>query len=138
MFRSALIFFALLAASSGHTQSADNGRVVVEKQCTTCHAVIDPEGNKLVGRDARTGPNLYGIVGRKAGDADFRYGSAILKAREFGLVWTEANLSQYLQDPSGFLAKFLDDPQAQSKMPYRVRNAGEAADAAHYLSRAAR
>ena len=59
--------------------------------CAACHSV-DPAGASGVG------PNLHGVVGRKAGAvADANYTQA-LKAS--GLVWTEAELDAYLANPS--------------------------------------
>jgi cytochrome c len=58
--------------------------------CATCHAV-EP------GAAAGPGPNLHGVLGRKAGSgAGFAY-SAALKAS--GLSWDTASLDAYLADP---------------------------------------
>jgi cytochrome c len=58
--------------------------------CATCHAV-EP------GAAAGPGPNLHGVLGRKAGSGPgFAY-SAALKAS--GLSWDTASLDAYLADP---------------------------------------
>lgn len=58
--------------------------------CSTCHAV-EP------GAAAGPGPNLHGVLGRKAGSGTgFAY-SAALKAS--GLSWDAATLDAYLADP---------------------------------------
>ena len=92
------------------------------KLCQACHVVVDGEGNTIAGRKAKTGPNLYGIIGRKAGSAEgFRYGRAIVSAGEAGLIWDEEHLIEYLLDPKKFLQTYLDDRAARSKMTYKVR-----------------
>ncbi|SFO94831.1 c-type cytochrome [Tranquillimonas alkanivorans] len=104
-------------------------------QCQTCHVVVDDEGNTLAGRNARTGPNLYGVVGRTAGTVeDFRYSSAMEEAGEEGLVWTAETFVPYVQDPTGFLREYLDDPRARGKMSYRVRSEEDAQNLFAYLA----
>ncbi|RVT81984.1 cytochrome C [Rhodobacteraceae bacterium CCMM004] len=103
-------------------------------QCQTCHVVESPEGETLAGRNARTGPNLYGVVGRQAGTVEgFRYGKDIVTAGEDGLVWDEESLSAYLQDPTGYLREVLDNKRARGKMAYRVRSEEDALNLIAYL-----
>lgn len=91
-------------------------------QCQSCHVVTSPSGNNIVGR-GRTGPNLYGIIGQRAGTVpDFRYGDSIVAAGASGLIWTEENLAAYISDPSGFLQEYTGDGSARSRMSYRTRN----------------
>lgn len=68
------------------------------QQCYACHSV-DPEEIDL------PGPNLAGVLGRRAGTwARFEYSPAMRAAgRERGLVWTRATLDAYLTDPQAFL-----------------------------------
>ena len=57
--------------------------------CSTCHAVE---------KDApvRQGPNLLGVVGRKAGTlAGFKYSDALAKA---DLTWDEAAIDRWITD----------------------------------------
>jgi cytochrome c len=69
------------------------------KRCRACHAVGPGAGNK-------TGPQLNGIVGRKAAAAPgFNYSDAMKARAAAGLVWTEPNLTAYLQAPDEFLPK---------------------------------
>ena len=47
--------------------------------------------------DNRLGPNLHGIVGRKAGSlAGYGYSSSMAGA---GLVWDKATLDRFIADP---------------------------------------
>ena len=68
----------------------DAGESAFASQCANCHNVVSDDGDVLAGRQqVRTGPNLYGIVGRQAGVVDgFRYGNSLVEAGEEGLVWS--------------------------------------------------
>ena len=94
--RIALTSLALLAATAPAALAAgdaEKGKAVF-KRCAICH---DPKTNKV-------GPHLGDVVGRKAGSlADFHYSDAMKKKGEEGLVWTEENLTSYLQDPKAFV-----------------------------------
>ena len=59
-------------------------------RCAACH-LINASGNNTVG------PNLYKIIGRKAGTvAKFEYKS---KLKDSTIVWTEDALEDFLKDP---------------------------------------
>lgn len=69
----------------------------VFKKCKACHAVGDDAKNKI-------GPILNGIIGAAAGEnADFKYSPAMTESAAGGLVWDEANLTDYLTKPKDFL-----------------------------------
>ena len=71
-----------LAADPGHGKS-------LFEACFACH-------NE---RSDAVGPSLKGVVGRKSGALeDFRYSNAMKRAN---LVWDDANLRAYIQDPQG-------------------------------------
>lgn len=104
-------------------------------QCQACHVVQNDEGEVLAGRNAKTGPNLYGVVGRTAGSVDgFRYRKSIVEAGEGGLVWDAESLTAYLQDPNGFLKETLGKNNARSGMAFRVRTEEDAANLAAFLA----
>jgi cytochrome c len=104
-------------------------------QCQTCHIVADADGKVLAGRNAKTGPNLYAIVGRKAGSyPDFKYGDDMIAAGEKGLVWDEEQFVAYVQDPSAFLKAYLDDKKAKGKMMFKVKKESDAADLYAFIS----
>ncbi|TYB86737.1 cytochrome C [Oceaniovalibus sp. ACAM 378] len=104
-------------------------------QCASCHVVQNEEGETLAGRNAKTGPNLYGIAGMKAGELEgFRFGKSIIEAGEKGLVWNEEKFVAYVQDPAAFLKAELDDSKARSKMAFKVRKEEDAINLYAFLA----
>lgn len=62
--------------------------------CSACHT-ITPGGPNM------TGPNLHGVVGRKAGTgADYNYSDAVKNA---GFTWDAAHLETWLSGPQAML-----------------------------------
>lgn len=113
------------AFAEGHASGdAEAGEKVFNK-CKSCHMIVSDTDETIV-RGGKTGPNLYGIAGRAAGTVEgFRYGKSLVEAGEAGLVWDEANFVAYVQDPKAFLAEYLDDSKARSKMSFKLRSGME-------------
>ena len=111
------------------------GATAFKKQCTSCHIVVNEVGEKLAGRNSKSGPNLYNIAGASAGTVEgYRYGKSLTAAgAENGLVWTKETFTAYVQDPKGFLREFLDDKRARAKMSFRVRKEEDAVNIYAYL-----
>lgn len=102
------------------------------KKCKACHSVIAPDGTEIQ-KGGRTGPNLYGIIGRAvASDPDFKYGDGILALGATGAVWDEASLAAYVADPGAYLKTATGDDAAKSKMSFKLAAGGE--DVATYLA----
>ena len=122
----AAVAFAGTAFAESHAGSGD--AAAGEKgfnKCKSCHMIVADDGTEIV-KGGRTGPNLYGVINRQAGTSDgFRYGDSLVAAGEKGLVWDEATFVEYVQDPKTFLAKYLDDSGARSKMSFRLKAGGE-------------
>ena len=75
----------------------------VFRKCRACHQV-GPTAKSTVG------PAQNGVVGRAAGTYEgFNYSALNKAAGEAGLIWTEANIFAYLEEPNTFLKKFLTD-----------------------------
>ncbi|HQY44606.1 MAG TPA: cytochrome C [Paracoccaceae bacterium] len=104
------------------------------KKCKACHSIIKDDGTEIV-KGGKTGPNLFGVVGRAAASTDFAYGDSIKAAGAAGLVWDEATLVTYLADPTAFLKDKTGDAAAKSKMTFKLAKGGE--DIAAYLTSAA-
>lgn len=80
---------AAAAISAAPPGNAANGAVIFKK-CASCHSV-DPTGKSGLG------PNLRGVVGRKAGMvAGFNYSPAM---KASGQVWNDQNLAKFLAAP---------------------------------------
>lgn len=85
---------ALLAAAalgaSATAASPQAGAAIFTSKCAGCHNALKGGGNGL-------GPNLFGVVGRKAGSAPgFGYSPAL---KNSGILWTEDKLKQWVQNP---------------------------------------
>lgn len=101
-------------------------------KCKACHSIIADDGTALV-KGGKTGPNLYGVIGRPvASVADFKYGDSILAAGATGAVWDEAALAAYVADPSAWLQGITGDAGAKSKMSFKLAAGG--VDVAAYLA----
>jgi len=130
-----LTLTALLATSAPAFAVGDveKGEAVF-KTCQTCHIVADPDGNVLAGKASKTGPNLYAVVGRPAGTYEgFKYGDDMIAAGAAGLVWNEAELDVYIQDPSAFLKDYLNDKGAKGKMQFKVKKEEDAINVIAYI-----
>jgi cytochrome c len=82
----------MLVASSAMAQEAAGdaaGQVVFNNACRTCHTTRQG--------DNRLGPNLHGIIGRKAGtEPGYGYSSAMATA---DLIWDEATMDRFIANP---------------------------------------
>ena len=87
--------FCLIMGTWGHAQAQD--AAAGEKAflvCKTCHQIGEGAKNGV-------GPEQNGLVGRKAGSVEgYNYSEA---NKSSGIVWTEANLKQYLHDPKAMI-----------------------------------
>jgi len=111
------------------------GEEQFNRQCVACHIVADGEGNVLAGRNARTGPNQYGLVGALIGsDEDFNYSDGLTALGEAGEIWNEENFVGYVQDPTGWIREKLEDRRARGRMAYQVRAEQDAYDLYAYLA----
>lgn len=81
---------ALIASPALADGNAAKGKEIFAR-CAMCHSDAKGGPNKI-------GPNLWGVVGRKAGtEAGFNY-SAALKGS--GLTWTDENLEKWVMGPA--------------------------------------
>jgi cytochrome c len=83
---------ALGVALSGQAigaPSAPSGETLFRQRCSMCHSAVSS-------RQMPLGPNLAGVVGRKAASTSFAYSPAL---KQSGLTWNRANLDRYLTSP---------------------------------------
>lgn len=82
-------------ASPAFAADAAHGAQIFKGTCGVCHlAQPHPAVSDLA---MRIGPNLWGVVGRKAGTTPhFRYSAAM---RQSGITWTPEVLRVYIHEP---------------------------------------
>ena len=137
----ALAVLGLLAApawAEGHLPTQGDpvaGEQQFARQCVACHVIQNEAGEVLAGRNAKTGPNLYGLAGRVVGEVEnFRYSDGFAALRERGETWDEAHFLAFVQAPTDWLREVLDDGRARSKMAYQVRQEAQAYDIYAYIA----
>lgn len=97
-----LLPLALSSLASAGSAEDDPGLMAFNGACRTCHTIR--EG------DNRLAPNLFGIIGRKAGAVD-SYGGYTSAMQNAGLVWDETNLEAFIANPEAVV-------QGNSMKPY--------------------
>jgi cytochrome c len=121
MRRLLLLAVPLAACSSPGAAGAPSGEAVFRK-CAICHRIGAAEGNGI-------GPNLHGVVGRKAGSLPgFNYSPAM---RAMPFAWDEKRLDAFLAGPQravpGTKMTFSGLPDAPSRkavIGFLKRNSG--------------
>lgn len=89
-----IALFALSAPALAAGDAASGEKVF--NKCKICHKV--GEGAKTL-----IGPELNGVVGRKAASVEgFAYSEGLKKDAAEGLVWSEDKLTEYLKNPKAF------------------------------------
>jgi cytochrome c len=108
----------VMLVAPSHARAAGNAATgaALFNRCALCHSATKGGGNKI-------GPNLFGVVGRKAGTyPGFSYSAAMKKS---GFVWTPARLDAYLAAPQQVVpgnsmpfAGIADAPQRADLVAY--------------------
>ena len=102
------------------------------KRCKACHSIIAADGTKLQ-MGGKTGPNLFGVIGRPIGSfPDFKYGTGLLALNAKGDVWDEAKLAAYITNPTAWVKEESGDASLTAKMAFKLGSGAE--DMAAYLA----
>jgi len=118
---------ALALAPAANAGDAAKGAKVFKK-CKACHKVGPKAKNSI-------GPILNNVIGRTAGtEAGYKYGKSMKAAGAAGLVWDEAKIADYLENPTAYLRKVLDDPKAKAKMGFKTRKQADRENVAAYVA----
>ena len=134
MFKQLLPILALAIAAPAFADPDAHKGEENFKKCKSCHSIIAPDGTEIQ-KGGKTGPNLFGVVGRAAvSAADFKYGEGLLELNAKGVVWDEAQIAAYLADPTAWVKATTGDDAAKSKMSFKLPDAEAAADMAAYLA----
>jgi cytochrome c len=101
------------AAYAGDTKgdAAKGKELFMTNSCATCHAVIKEDTSKV-------GPNLVGVVGRKAGAMKSLLGPSE-NMKKYGVTWSPETLDEFLTNPNAkvpgtAMAGILTDPQQRA------------------------
>lgn len=78
-----------IPASIQAAPAAPGGETLFRQRCVMCHQVNAGSASPL-------GPNLRGVVGRKAGSTAFNYSPAMKASK---ITWNAATLDRYLLSP---------------------------------------
>lgn len=117
-----LLISVFLAAGGAAAQSGNEarGERLFNQQCKACHT-LEKDAPRTMG------PNLHGLIGRKAGATEGYASSDAMK--NSGIVWDDKTLVEYLKDPKGSVPG--------TKMVYAgLKQAAQQADLIAFLKKA--
>lgn len=101
----------------------------VFKKCKSCHKIQN--GDEVIFKGGKIGPNLYGVIGRAAGSVEgYKYSKGkgkgmLAKAEEIG-KWDEAKLDAFLKNPKKYLG-------GKSKMSLKLKKDKQRANVIAFL-----
>jgi cytochrome c len=92
------------------------------RKCKSCHSIVAEDGTAIV-KGGKTGPNLYGVVGRVFGSTDFKYSSLLEAAMEQGLIWDGEGIASFIADPNAYMSEITGESGRSKMAKQNVKNA---------------
>jgi len=115
----ALTAAALMATSTAAFAGDAQAGAKEFNKCKSCHMIASAD--ETIVKGGKTGPNLYGVVGRPVASFDgFKYGDGILAVGATGMVWDEASLIEYVADPTAYID--THGGSGRSKMTFKLKD----------------
>ena len=114
--RTAFVLMLAATIATPATAQPPDGASLFRQRCSMCHT-------DTADRPTGIGPNLFGVVGRRAASTDYGYSPAL---RASGLRWNRATLDRFLVGPMALVPG--------TKMPISVSDAAERAAIIAYLA----
>jgi cytochrome c len=97
-FSACIVGTSLFTASHALAQNcnlAEGARLFQEQQCAGCHTYVPDDFDK-------SGPNLAGLFGRRAGTVNFPPGFSVA-LKNAGVVWSVDTVDRWLANPAAML-----------------------------------
>lgn len=86
---------ALAFCGPAHAANPSHGQEIFKTTCAACHVAVREASRADLA--TRIGPNLWGVIGRKAGIyKGYAYSYAM---RTSGIIWTDQQLGRYIAAP---------------------------------------
>jgi cytochrome c len=106
----ALVTLAPGIVHAADCNMAEGAKLFQDQQCAGCHTFVTDDFDK-------SGPNLHGVFGRKAGTANFDgYSDALKKS---GISWDQPALDRWITNPAavapGTTMPFAGLPDVQAR-----------------------
>ena len=123
----AAVAMVMVAGSPAHAGDAAKGKKT-SKKCKACHSFKQGDKKK------KTGPNLFGVMGRKLGVAKFKYskGYKAAAAAKPDFAWSAESVAEYVGNPNKYLSS-LAGKKVRSKMTYKLKKAADRENIAAFL-----
>ena len=121
-----LFCVAMAIVTSVYAQNPAAGELLVKQRCSACHTFT-------IGGPNKVGPNLFGVMNRKAGQADgYKYSPGFSMITD-KVVWSDKAVVDYLADPTAFVRTVVGDAKLRSKMTFKLPGLQNRKDVAAYL-----